>query len=243
VRVYYLLKNTTYLGKRSPFHGGKFPIHPGPLLEVNCPCVPCISPPRPPHPLIAYRAYISLCKDDINKPDSSIRHNTYMYIHTYSYIYIYVCMCFCFQLLLIPRRIPLPFCHPYCATPCISHLHIYYSTGGPAALLLHSLTGPVGQPRGAAVRVRGMHPRLQWNRVSLLAMSRYRAWFSLIDMKLYIVCKYRYIYHHNRCAHKGVCSTVYIHVARIYFEICLQDRFSWRIFSPRRDMSMEPVRV
>jgi hypothetical protein len=39
------------------------------------------------------------------------------------------------------------------------------------------LTGPVGQPFascfGAAIRVPGMHPYLQWNRVLLLAISRY----------------------------------------------------------------------
>jgi hypothetical protein len=38
-----LLKEVTYLERRSLFYGGEFPIHSGPLLEVNCPCASCVS--------------------------------------------------------------------------------------------------------------------------------------------------------------------------------------------------------
>jgi hypothetical protein len=38
-----MLKEITYLERRSLFHGGELPIHSGPLLEVNCPRTPCVS--------------------------------------------------------------------------------------------------------------------------------------------------------------------------------------------------------
>jgi hypothetical protein len=70
-----LLKEVTCLERQSLFHGGKFPIHSGPLLKVSCPFLMSLAFPSPPAPPPAYRAFISLHKDDTNKPDSSVGHN------------------------------------------------------------------------------------------------------------------------------------------------------------------------
>ncbi len=54
-----------------------FPILSGPLLEINCPCASCIFHHLP-HQLPSNRAFI-LREDNINKPDSSVRHtDTYV---------------------------------------------------------------------------------------------------------------------------------------------------------------------
>ncbi len=53
--------------------------------------------------------------------------------------------------------------------------------GGPAASPQWSSRSTVcSSPEGAAVRVPGMRPHLQWNRVRLLAMSRYRLLIQLL---------------------------------------------------------------
>jgi hypothetical protein len=49
-RVHICLKKVSYLERQSLVHDGEFSILSGPLLEVNCPCTPCISL-TPLHPL------------------------------------------------------------------------------------------------------------------------------------------------------------------------------------------------
>jgi hypothetical protein len=74
-----LLKEVTFSERRSLFHGGEFPIHSGPLLKVNCPCT--LAFPSPHAPASTHRAFISLDKDDINKPDSLVGHSS---IHSWA---------------------------------------------------------------------------------------------------------------------------------------------------------------
>jgi hypothetical protein len=66
-------KKPTYLGRKSFFHGGEFPIHSGQLLKANC-LAPLAFSLTPLLPLPAYRAFILTYKDDINRPDSSVGH-------------------------------------------------------------------------------------------------------------------------------------------------------------------------
>jgi hypothetical protein len=115
-----------------------------PSTQVPCPkstaLAPLASPPSPPrthspHTELSF-LYTKTTLTSLILLLGTIHICIYIHIHIYTYIYMY-CICVCFQLALIPRFIPLLFCHPYCASPCISHLHIYYSTGG---LQLYSYT-------------------------------------------------------------------------------------------------------
>jgi hypothetical protein len=64
VHVCCLVKEIAYLERRSLFHGGEFPIHSDSLLKVNCPLCP-LHFPHLSHTLPAYRAFITLYKDDL----------------------------------------------------------------------------------------------------------------------------------------------------------------------------------
>ncbi len=72
VRVYCLLKEVTWKG--DPF----FMAGNSPSTQVPCLKSTVLVFSSPPAPAPAFRAFISLYNNDINKPDSSVGHSTYM---------------------------------------------------------------------------------------------------------------------------------------------------------------------
>ncbi len=71
-------KQPTYLGRQSFFHGGKFPSTQVPCSKSTASApLAFLSPPSPPTPTSSLQSiYFLTYKDDINKPDSSIGHNS-----------------------------------------------------------------------------------------------------------------------------------------------------------------------